>query len=182
MLLSGIKYPFFFPPEEKYVHSPGMCILFDLLHSKFVLEFSGYFCVVGIFMLAVHGPLSFFCLSLFSNLLSQENQAVIQNYSAISYLAALFLMFAFCVDHLIVCPPGEELQGRRATACLSRPCLGPSAGPGPCGYSVMITGEGEERAQCSRGPHHLSQAKLAHFSLIISFNPHSLTSENPETL
>jgi hypothetical protein len=75
MLLSGIKYPFFFfSPEEKYVHSPGMCILFDFLHSKFVLEFSGYFCDLGIFVFGIfHAPLSFFCLLLFSNLLTQEN-------------------------------------------------------------------------------------------------------------
>ena len=90
-------------------------------------------------------------------------------------------MFAFCMNHLIICPAREELQEDRATACLFCPCLGPSTGPVSCGRSVMITGEGTEGARHSLGPYHMSQGTLIPFPLTISFNPYNLTSENPAT-
>lgn len=73
MLLLGLNI-FSSPQEEKYVHGPGVCVLFDFLHSQLVLEFFYYFCNMGILTYAtLHGPFSFFCLLLFSNLLTQGN-------------------------------------------------------------------------------------------------------------
>lgn len=123
---SGIKYllPPPPPPEHKYVHSPGMRILFDFLHSQFALESFCYFCKLGTAAYALfHGPFSFFHLLLFCHLLPRGNETFIPNLSKVSYFAMLLLVFSFSLNHRVISPPRWDLQGSGVVSDVVLSCL-----------------------------------------------------------
>lgn len=65
-----------------------MCILFDFMHSQFVLGFICHFYNLGVLAYAMFCVLfRRFCHWLSSNLLTRGNSTFIQSESSVSYLA-----------------------------------------------------------------------------------------------